>query len=111
MAFCFILKKKSEGGISSGEMGVRSLTKTILELGFPKLDCRGVNDVMGVPMFLDCSCSVVFDVLAGVVGDKGGALYPYFRKALSWDFSWGPSWLDNDAPNLCVNTSELFGVS
>jgi hypothetical protein len=48
MDFHFLLKKKSEGGISLGKMGLRSPTKTILELGFPKLVCRGVSDVMGV---------------------------------------------------------------
>jgi hypothetical protein len=53
MAFCFLLKKKFEGGISSGEMGVRSSTKTILELGFLRLNCRGINDVIGVPIFVD----------------------------------------------------------
>jgi hypothetical protein len=53
MAFYFLLKKKFEGGISSGDMGVRSSTNTILELGFPRLNCRGVNDLMGVPIFVD----------------------------------------------------------
>jgi hypothetical protein len=105
MAFLFLLKKKSEGGISSGEMGVRSSTKTTSELRFLKLDCRGVNDVMGVPISVDFCCSVVFEVPVGVVCDEGGTFCPCFRKASSWDFSWGPSWLDNDASNFYVNTS------
>lgn len=83
MAFRFLLKKKSEGGISLGEMGVRSSTKTISELGFPKLDCRGVNNVMGVAISVDYCCSVVFEVPAGVVGDEGGSFCPCFKKALS----------------------------
>ena len=80
MAFLFLLKKKSEGGISSGEMGVRPSTKKISELGFPRLNCRGVNDVMGVPISIDCFYSVVFEVPAGVVGDEGGIVCPCFRK-------------------------------
>jgi hypothetical protein len=52
MAFHFSLKNKSKGGISSGEMGVRSPTKTILELGFSKLVRIGVNDVMGVAIYV-----------------------------------------------------------
>jgi hypothetical protein len=78
MAFLFLLKKKSEGGISSSEMGVRSLTKIISELGFPRLDCRGVNDVMGVPISVDYCCSVVFEVPAGVDGVEGGISGPCF---------------------------------
>jgi hypothetical protein len=61
-------------------MGVRSFMKTISGLGVPKLDCRGVNDVMGVPIFVDCCCSVVFEVPAGVVGDEGGILSPASGK-------------------------------
>jgi hypothetical protein len=53
MAFHFLINKKSKGGISSAKMGVRSLTKKNLELGFLKLDCRGVRDVMGVEISVD----------------------------------------------------------
>jgi len=91
MALRFLLKKKSKCGIFSGEMGVRSFTKTILGLGVPKLDCRGVNGVMGVPISVDCCCYDVFEVPAGVVGDEGGAFCPCFRKASSWAFAWGPN--------------------
>jgi hypothetical protein len=77
MALHFLLKKKSEGGISSGEIGVRSLTKMISELGFPKLDCRGVNDVIGVPISVDCCFSTV--LAAGVAGVEGDASCPCFR--------------------------------
>ena len=83
MAFRFLLKKKFEGGISSSEMGVRSSTKTISELGFLRLNCRGVNDVMGVPISVYCCCSVVFEVPTGVVGDEGGTVCPCFRNGLS----------------------------
>jgi hypothetical protein len=79
MAFLFLLKKKSEGGISLSEMGVRSLTKIILEVGFPKLDCRGVSDVMGEAISVECCYSMVFEMLAGVVGDEGCAISPCFR--------------------------------
>jgi hypothetical protein len=81
MDLCFLLKKKSEGGISSDEIGVRSLTRMISELGFMKLDCRGVNDVIGVLISVDCYCSVV--LVAGVVGVEGDASCPFFRKASS----------------------------
>jgi hypothetical protein len=53
MALLFLLKNKSEGGISSGEIGVRSLIKMTLELGFPKLYCKGVNEVIGEPISID----------------------------------------------------------
>ena len=76
MDFCFLLKNKNEGGISSGEMGIRSPAKTILELGFPKLVCRGVSDVMGVEISMDCCCSVVFEVTTGVAGVEGGIACP-----------------------------------
>jgi hypothetical protein len=68
MAFRFLLKTKYEGGISSGKIGVRSPTKVSSELGFMKLFCRGVNDVIGEPISVEGSCPVVFGVLAGVVG-------------------------------------------
>jgi hypothetical protein len=68
MAFHFLLKKKSEGGISSGEIGVRSPTKVSSKLGFLKLVCKGVNHVIGEPISVEGSCHVVFGVPAGVVG-------------------------------------------
>jgi hypothetical protein len=77
MALCFLLKNKSKGGISLGEIGVRSLTRMISELGFPKLDCRGVNDVIGVPISVYCCFSDVLEV--GVAGVKGDASCPFFR--------------------------------
>jgi hypothetical protein len=49
----------------------------------PKLDCRGVSDVMGEPISIDCCCSVVFEVPTGVVGDEGDTVCPCFRKASS----------------------------
>ena len=80
MDFCFLLKKKSKGGISSGNMGVRSPTKTISELGFTKVVCRGVNDVMGVAISVDWFYYDVFEVTIGVVGVEGGTSCPCFRK-------------------------------
>jgi len=35
-------------------MGVRSPTKKISELGFLKIDYRGINDIMGLEIFVDC---------------------------------------------------------
>jgi hypothetical protein len=72
MAFHFLLKMKSEGGISSGEIGVRLPTKTISEFGFLKMDCIGVSDVMGVAISMECCCSIVFEAPEGVVGVEGG---------------------------------------
>jgi hypothetical protein len=68
MDFHFLLKRKYKGGISSGNMGVRSPTKVILELGFPKLVCRGVNDVLGEEISVECCCPVVLGVPVGVNG-------------------------------------------
>jgi hypothetical protein len=64
----FLAKKKSEGGISSGKIGVRSPTKVSSELGFLKLVCRGVNDAMGEAISVECCCPVVFGVPTEVVG-------------------------------------------
>jgi len=67
MAFRFLLKNKSEGGISSGKMGVRSPTKVSLELRFLKLLCRGVNDNMiGEPISMEGSSPIVIEVPTGV---------------------------------------------
>jgi hypothetical protein len=63
-----LLKKKFEGGISSGKIGVRSPTKVSSELGFPKLVCKGVNDVIGEIIYVEGSCPVVFGVPVGVAG-------------------------------------------
>jgi hypothetical protein len=68
MVFHLLLKKKSEGGISSGKMGVISPTKVISKLGFSKLVCRGVNDAMEEEIMVECCCPIVFGVLAGVAG-------------------------------------------
>jgi len=52
-----------------------------LELGFSKLDCKGVNEVIGAPISVDGCCSAV--LIAGMAGVEGGASYPYIRKASS----------------------------
>jgi hypothetical protein len=39
------------------------------------------------------------------------AFCPLLQESFDWAFAWGPTWLDNDASNFCVNTFELFGVS
>ena len=62
------MKKKSEGGISSVNIGVISPTKVSSELGFLKLVCRGFNDAMGETIYMECCCVVVFGVLVEVVG-------------------------------------------
>jgi hypothetical protein len=79
MALLFLLKKKSEGGISSGEIGVRSPIKMTSELGFLKLDCNGVNEVIGVPISVDGCCSAV--LATDVAGVEGDVSCPCFRKA------------------------------
>jgi hypothetical protein len=38
------------------------------ELGFPKLVCKGVNDVIGEITIVECYCLVVFGVPIQVVG-------------------------------------------
>jgi hypothetical protein len=68
MDFCFLLKMKSDGGISLGKIGVRSPTKVSSELGFSKMVCKGVSDVIGDKIYVEGSCPVVFGVLVGVAG-------------------------------------------
>jgi hypothetical protein len=53
-----------------------------------KLDCRGVNDVIGVPISIVYYGSATFEVPTGVVGDEGGTFFPCFSKASNWDFVW-----------------------
>jgi hypothetical protein len=50
-----------------------------LELGFLKLDYRSVNEVIGVPIFVDNCCSPVLAVV--VVGVETYAFFPCFKKA------------------------------
>jgi hypothetical protein len=60
-------------------MGVRSPTKVSWELGFPKLVCRGVNDVIGEVILVEGSCPVVFKVpveVSSVECDPGGDWWP-----------------------------------
>jgi hypothetical protein len=63
-----LLKKKFEGGISSRNIGVRSPTKPSSGLGFPKLVCKGVNDVIGEIIDVDCSYPIIFGVPEEVAG-------------------------------------------
>jgi hypothetical protein len=49
------------------------------EPGFPKLDCNGVNEVIGVPISVDHFFSTV--LVAYVTGVEGDISYPLFRKA------------------------------
>ena len=53
MSLLFLLKKKSEGVISLAEIEVRSSINMTSELGFPRLDYKGVNDIMGLPISVD----------------------------------------------------------
>jgi hypothetical protein len=81
MALRFLLKKNSKGGISSGEIGVRSPIKMTSELGFPKLYCKGVNEIIGEPISLD-SCFLAL-LAAEVDGVEIFVSCPCFRKALN----------------------------
>jgi hypothetical protein len=74
MSLYFFLKKNSQGGISSGEIGVRSPIKMTSELGFLKLDCNGVNEVIGVLISVDGCFSVVF--ATDVVGVEQDVSFP-----------------------------------
>jgi hypothetical protein len=78
MALC-LLKNNSEGGISFDEIGVRSPIKMTLELGFLKLEYKGVNEAIGEPIFVDGCCYVVLATC--LVDVEGGASCPCFRKA------------------------------
>jgi hypothetical protein len=81
MSLYLFLNNKSEEGISSRNIGVRSPTKMNSKLGVLKLDCKGVNEVIGVPISIDCCCSVVLE--ASVAGVKGYVSYHFFKKASS----------------------------
>jgi hypothetical protein len=79
MALLFLLKKKSEGGISSAEIRVRSSIKMTSELGFPRLDCKGVNEIMGLPISVDgCFSVVLVTGLSGV--DETMYPVPFLEK-------------------------------
>jgi hypothetical protein len=68
IALRFLLKKKFEGCISSGNIGIRTPTKVSLKLGFLKLVCKGVNDVIGESISVEGACLVLFRIPTGVVG-------------------------------------------
>jgi hypothetical protein len=81
MALLFLLKNKSEGDISSVEIRLRSSIKMTLKLGFPRLDCKGVNEIMGLPISMDgCFSAVLVTDLSSVDDDVS---CPHFRKASS----------------------------
>ena len=111
IAFHFLLKNKSEGGISSSKIEVRSPTKVSSELGFPKLVCKGVNDVIGESVSVEGSCHVVFGVLAGVVVVEWGTTCPVFMKASNQAITFGSFSPASDALISWNNTSGPFGNS
>jgi hypothetical protein len=78
MAPLFLLKKMSEGGISSDEIGVRSSIKMTSELGFLQLDCKGVNEIMGLPISVDVCCSAIS--VTSFYGVEGDISCPCFMK-------------------------------
>jgi hypothetical protein len=53
------------------------------ELGFPKLVCKGVNDVIGDLIVVECSYHVVFGVPTEVYGGERGTTCFGFRKSLN----------------------------
>jgi hypothetical protein len=75
MALLFLLKKKFDGGISSREIGVRSLAKITLGPEVSKLDCKGVSVVIGLPISMNFFPSIVCEVSVGVTSDKGGTIF------------------------------------
>jgi hypothetical protein len=72
--FLFLLKKTSEEGISSIEIGVRSLMYIALRWGVPKLECKGVNVVIGLPNSVNYVPSALLGVSTRIVDDKGEAI-------------------------------------
>jgi len=78
MDLLFLLKNKSEGGISLAEIGVISSIKMTSELGFLKIDGNGINVIMGLPISVDSCCSAVLvTYFSGVEGDVS---YPCFKR-------------------------------
>jgi hypothetical protein len=79
MALLFLLKTKSERGISLAEIGVRSSIEMTSELGYLNLDCNGVNEIMEFPISMDgCYFVVLVTGLSSVDSDVS---CPHFRKA------------------------------
>jgi len=110
IGFCFLLKNKSEGGISSRKIGVSSPTKVTPELGFPKLVCRGVNVVMGEAISVECCCTIVFGVPAEVVGVEWETICLGFMKALDCTNTCGSFSPNSDVLISWNNTYGLFGT-
>jgi hypothetical protein len=42
------------------------------QMGFPKVDYKGVNDAIGPPSSVDCVSPTVLGILAGIVDGNGG---------------------------------------
>jgi hypothetical protein len=74
--FLFLLKKKSEGGISSIDMGVRSSMNITSACAFPLVNCNGVTNWMGLPISMDDCFSTAFLVdLTSVDNDLSSPLF------------------------------------
>jgi hypothetical protein len=84
MSLLFLLKKKSEGDISFAEIGVRSSINMTSTFGFPLLDCKGVNDIMGISISVDGCCYVV--LVAGLPGVDSYVSCPLFYQSFKLNF-------------------------
>ena len=72
IGFLFLLKKKLDGGISSGKMGVSSSRWMNSELGTSKLVDKGVTKGTGEISVVEFSGLVTLGVTVVVVGDERG---------------------------------------
>jgi hypothetical protein len=71
-----LLKKKSLGGNSSTEIGVRSSLNIVPASGFPLVDCKGVTNGMGLSISMDV-CFMVASVTGSFDVDKGVSPTPF----------------------------------
>jgi hypothetical protein len=108
--FLFLLKRNSEGGISSVEIGVRSPMNTTSAIRIPLLNYRGVTDWIGLPIFVD-----VYFLAVSVTGlpdvDYGFSSAFSIKVSVSSKIFWASRPLELPVSNPWVSICCVVGVS
>jgi hypothetical protein len=100
-----------EEGISSPDIGVRSLEYMTSKWGVPKVDCKGFNDVIGLPNSEDLFSPGALGISRGVVDDKGGVIQLDFERVSSLTSVSNSECSICEDFSFCEGASTFFGFS